>query len=117
MISSRLFLLIHLSYNFPMKERIVSGIQPTGELHIGNYLGSLKNFVELQDKFECYFFVADLHSLTEDFAPGKPKEEQIRNLVKTFLAAGLNPDKSTIFIQSHVPAHAELAWIFNTILP
>jgi tryptophanyl-tRNA synthetase len=100
-----------------MKERIVSGIQPTGELHIGNYLGSLKNFVELQDKFECFFFVADLHSLTEDFTPGKPKAEQIRNLVKTFLAAGLNPDKCTIFIQSHIPAHTELAWIFNTILP
>lgn len=100
-----------------MKDRIVSGIQPTGELHIGNYLGSLKNFVELQDKFDCYFFVADLHSLTEDFEPGKEKAEQIRNLVKTFLAAGLNPDKCTIFIQSHVPAHTELAWIFNTLLP
>jgi tryptophanyl-tRNA synthetase len=100
-----------------MKERIVSGIQPTGELHIGNYLGSLKNFVELQDKFECFFFIADLHSLTEDFTPGKEKSEQVRNLLKTFLAAGLNPDKCTIFIQSHVPAHSELAWIFNTILP
>ncbi|HEX5429913.1 MAG TPA: tryptophan--tRNA ligase [Patescibacteria group bacterium] len=99
------------------KERIVSGIQPTGELHIGNYLGSLKNFVELQDKFECFFFVADLHSLTEDFEPGKAKAEQIRNLVKTMLAAGLNPDKCTIFIQSQVPAHTELAWIFNTLLP
>lgn len=99
------------------KDRIVSGIQPTGELHIGNYLGSLKNFVELQDKFDCYFFVADLHSLTEDFTPGKPKQEQVRNLVKTFLSAGLNPDKCTIFIQSQVPAHAELAWIFNTLLP
>jgi tryptophanyl-tRNA synthetase len=100
-----------------MKERIVSGIQPTGELHIGNYLGSLKNFVELQERFECYFFVADLHSLTEDFTPGKEKQEQIRNLLKTFIAAGLNPDKSTIFIQSQVPAHAELAWIFNTLVP
>ena len=100
-----------------MKDRIVSGIQPTGELHIGNYLGSLKDYVKLQDKFECYFFVADLHSLTEDFTPGERKSEQIRNLVKTFLASGLNPDKCTIFIQSHVPAHVELAWIFNTILP
>jgi tryptophanyl-tRNA synthetase len=100
-----------------MKERIVSGIQPTGELHIGNYLGSLKNFVELQDKYDCFFFVADLHSLTEDFEPGKKKADQIRNLVKTFIAAGLNPDKCTIFIQSHVPAHTELAWIFNTLLP
>ncbi|MBX4205442.1 MAG: tryptophan--tRNA ligase [Candidatus Doudnabacteria bacterium] len=100
-----------------MKERIVSGIQPTGDLHIGNYLGSLKNFVELQDKFDCYFFVADLHSLTEDFTPGQPKADQIRDLVKTFVAAGLNPDKCTIFIQSQVPQHAELTWILNTLLP
>src|SRR4051794_39488955 len=99
-----------------MKDRIVSGIQPTGELHIGNYLGSLKNFVEIQDKFECFFFIADLHSLTEDFEPGKSKAEQIQNLIKTFLATGLNPDKCTIFIQSQIPAHAELAWIFNTLL-
>ena len=100
-----------------MKDRIVSGIQPTGELHIGNYLGSLKNFVELQDKFDCYFFIADLHSLTEDFEPGAAKVEQIRNLVKTYLACGLNPDKCTIFIQSHVTEHTELAWIFNTLVP
>ncbi|MEO8065465.1 MAG: tryptophan--tRNA ligase [Candidatus Doudnabacteria bacterium] len=99
-----------------MKDIIVSGIQPTGELHIGNYLGSLKNFVELQGQAKCYFFVADLHSLTEEFQPGKAKREQIKNLVLTFLAAGLDPEKCTIFIQSHVPAHTELAWIFNTIL-
>jgi tryptophanyl-tRNA synthetase len=99
------------------KERIVSGIQPTGELHIGNYLGSLKNFVELQGKFECYFFIADLHSLTENFEPGKPKSDQIKNLVRTYLACGINPEKATIFIQSHVPAHTELAWIFNTLVP
>ncbi len=100
-----------------MKDRIVSGIQPTGELHIGNYLGSLKNFVELQDQSECYFFVADLHSLTEDFEPGKAKQKQIRDLVITFLSAGLDPKKATIFIQSQVPAHAELTWIFNTLIP
>jgi tryptophanyl-tRNA synthetase len=100
-----------------MKDSIVSGIQPTGELHIGNYLGSLKNFVELQDQFDCFFAVVDLHSITEDFEPGKAKEQQIRNLVITFLAAGLDPKKCTIFIQSHVPAHTELAWIFNTITP
>ena len=100
-----------------MKDVIVSGIQPTGELHIGNYLGSLKNFVDLQNTHDCYFFIADLHSLTEDFTPGKPKQEQIMNLLVTFLAAGLDPAKCTIFIQSHIPAHTELAWIFNTILP
>ncbi len=100
-----------------MKDRILSGIQPTGELHIGNYLGSLKNFVELQDKFECYFCIVDLHSLTEDFKPGETKRNQILDLAATFLAAGLDPQKCTIFIQSHIPAHTELAWIFNTITP
>ncbi len=100
-----------------MKDVIVSGIQPTGELHIGNYLGSLKNFVELQDQADCYFFIADLHSLTEEFEPGEVKKKQIMDLLATFLAAGLDPAKCTIFIQSQVPAHAELAWIFNTITP
>lgn len=100
-----------------MKERILSGIQPTGELHIGNYLGSLKNFVELQEQFDGYFCIVDLHSLTEDFEPGEAKRQQILNLLVTFLAAGLDPEKCTIFIQSQVPAHTELAWIFNTIIP
>jgi len=99
-----------------MKDSIVSAIQPTGELHIGNYLGSLKNFVELQDKFECYFFIADLHSLTEEFQPGEAKRNQILDIAVTFLAAGLDPAKCTIFIQSQVPAHTELTWIFNTLL-
>ena len=101
-----------------MKPILISGIQPTGKLHIGNYLGALKNFVELQDsgKYECYFFIADLHSLTEQFDP-KEKGEQILNLVADFLAAGLNPHKSTIFLQSRIPAHSELAWILNTITP
>ncbi|OGF03776.1 MAG: tryptophan--tRNA ligase [Candidatus Doudnabacteria bacterium RIFCSPLOWO2_12_FULL_49_8] len=100
-----------------MKNSILSGIQPTGELHIGNYLGSLKNFVELQDEFDCYFCIVDLHSLTEEFEPGAAKRKQILDIAATFLAAGLDPAKSTLFIQSHVPAHAELAWVFNTITP
>jgi tryptophanyl-tRNA synthetase len=101
-----------------MKPILVSGIQPTGKLHIGNYLGALKNFVELQNsgKYQCYFFVADLHSLTEDFNP-KEKPRQISNLLSDFLAAGLNPNKSVIFVQSAIPAHAELGWILNTITP
>lgn len=102
-----------------MNQRILNGIQPSGELHIGNYLGSLKNCVELQEsgKFDCYFFIADLHSLNEDFEPGEKKHQQILDLMATFLAAGLNPEKSTLFIQSQVPAHTELAWIFNTLVP
>ncbi len=104
-------------YNTPMKkEVIVSGIQPTGEMHIGNYLGALKDFVELQDKFQCYFFIADLHSLTEDFNQ-EQRAKQTLDAVETLLAVGLDPKKCTIFIQSQVPAHTELAWIFNTITP
>ncbi|HEX9503806.1 MAG TPA: tryptophan--tRNA ligase [Patescibacteria group bacterium] len=99
-----------------MKDVIVSGIQPSGEMHIGNYLGALKDFVELQDKYECFFFIADLHSLTEDFDP-KEKSKQIMDLAETFLAVGLDPKKCTMFIQSHIPAHSELAWILNTVTP
>ena len=101
-----------------MKPILVSGIQPTGRLHIGNYLGALQHFVELQDsgKYQCYFFIADLHSLTESFDP-KEKQNQILNLTADFLAAGLDPKKSTIFLQSQIPAHSELAWILNTITP
>jgi tryptophanyl-tRNA synthetase len=100
------------------KPILISGIQPTGKLHLGNYLGALKNFVELQNsnKYHCHFFIADLHSLTEDFNP-KEKSKQILELAADFLAAGLNPKKSTIFIQSQIPAHSELAWVLNTITP
>ncbi len=98
------------------KEIILSGIQPTGKLHIGNYLGALKNFVELQNKYESYFFIADYHSITENYDP-KIKQQQIINLTKDYLAAGLNPKKCTIFVQSYIPEHFELAWIFNCITP
>lgn len=100
------------------KPILVSGIQPTGRLHLGNYLGALKNFVELQNsgKYQCYFFIADYHSLTENYNP-KEKSSQILNLAMDFLAAGLDPKKSTIFVQSRISAHTELAWIFNTIAP
>ncbi len=99
-----------------MKPILVSGVQPTGKLHIGNYLGALKNFVDLQNsgKYQCYFFIADLHSLTENFDP-KEKQKQILNLTADFLAAGLDPKKSVIFQQSQIPAHSELMWILNTI--
>ena len=101
-----------------MKPILVSGIQPTGRLHIGNYLGMLKNAAELQDsgKYDCYYFIADLHSLTEDFEP-KEKSAQILELTADCLAAGLDPKKSVIFQQSQIPAHTELSWILNTITP
>lgn len=100
------------------KPILISGIQPSGRLHLGNYLGALKNFVDLQNsgKYECYFFIADYHSLTEDYAP-EEKSQQIQNLMADYLAAGLDPKKSTIFLQSQVPESTELAWIFETIAP
>lgn len=98
------------------KETILSGIQPTGKLHIGNYLGALKNFVELQNKYECYFFIADYHSITESYDP-KIKQQQIIDLAKDFLAAGLDPKKCTIFVQSHLSEHTELSWILSTVTP
>ncbi|NUM25575.1 MAG: tryptophan--tRNA ligase [Candidatus Buchananbacteria bacterium] len=99
-----------------MKEIILSGIRPTGKLHIGNYFGALKNFVELQNKYECYFFIADLHSLNEQFDP-QIKHRQTVDLAKDFLAAGLDPKKCTIFTQSHMSEHSELAVILSNVIP
>ena len=99
------------------KDIIVSGIQPSGELHIGNYLGALRNFVKLQEEgYECTFFIADLHSMTISYDP-KEKAKQTINLALDYLAAGIDPEKSTIYIQSQVPVCTELAWIFNTVTP
>jgi len=98
------------------KETILSGSRPTGKLHIGNYLGSLANFVKLQNDYECYFFIADLHSLNEPFDP-KIKYQQVIDLTKDYLAAGLNPKKCTIFVQSHIHEHSELAIILSNIIP
>ncbi len=101
-----------------MKPTIVSGIQPTGALHLGNYLGALKNFIALQNsgKFSTFFFIADLHSLTIDYTP-EQKQTQVLDVAASYLAVGLHPKKSTLFIQSHVPAHVELGWILSTITP
>lgn len=94
----------------------VSGIQASGNLHIGNYIGAIKQFVELQDKYKMFVFVADLHAIT---VPQDPKKlsEQTLDAVYLYLACGLDPKKTTIFIQSHVAEHAELGWILNTITP
>ncbi len=96
------------------KQRIFSAIQPSGELHIGNYVGALKNFIELQEKYDCFFFIADYHSLTENYNP-KEKPKQIMDLALDFLAIGLDPEKCTIAVQSQIPEHTELTWIFNTV--
>lgn len=98
------------------KKIAVSGIQASGNLHIGNYIGAIKQFVELQDKYKMFVFVADLHAIT---VPQDPKKlsEQTLDAVFTYLACGLDPKKTTIFIQSHIPQHTELGWILNTITP
>jgi len=101
-----------------MKPVLVSGIKPSGKLHLGNYLGALRNFVDLQNSgdYQCFFFIADLHSITE---PQDPKElaKNIPDLFAVYLAAGLDPKKSVIYQQSRIPAHSELTWILNTIAP
>lgn len=99
-----------------MKKTLFSGIQPTGELHIGNYLGALKQWVEIQNEYNSIFSIVDYHSITQDFDP-KKKQEQILNTAIDFLSVGIDPKKSIIFVQSHVPEHTELAWILNCVTP
>src|SRR3989344_1097130 len=96
--------------------RIVSGIQPTSQLHIGNYLGAIKQWIPLQEKNECVFFIADLHALTVPYDP-KKIQNSIKETVVAYIAAGLNPEKAIIFVQSQVKEHTELCWLFNTICP
>lgn len=95
-----------------MSKIVYSALQPSGKLTIGNYLGSIKNFKKLQDEYECFFNVADLHSIT---VPQEPKSirERSLDLIAIFLASGLDPQKSTLFVQSHVSQHASLAWVLN----
>ena len=99
-----------------MKKKIFSGVQPTGNLHLGNYLGAIKNFVELNndDKNDCIFCVVDLHAITVKQNP-KELRENIRETVATFVACGINPEKSIIFSQSSVPAHSEAAWLLSCV--
>jgi tryptophanyl-tRNA synthetase len=97
-----------------MKKRIFSGAQPTGELHIGNYLGALKNWVALQEEYESFYCIVNLHAIT---LPQDPKtlRKKTLDLARIYLAAGIDPERSTIFIQSDVPEHVELTWILSCI--
>lgn len=97
-----------------MKKRIVSAITASGTLQLGNYLGAVKQFVEMQDEHEMFVFVANLHAITLPQEPDKLLQKTLE-IVKLYLAAGLDPEKCTLFVQSDVPAHSELAWILNTI--
>lgn len=95
---------------------LVSGIKPTGSMHLGNYLGAIKNWVELQDRYHCYYFIADLHALTIKI-PAEKLNQQIFELVVDLLALGIDPKKSLIFRQSDVRGHTELGWIFDCLMP
>ncbi|HWB99480.1 MAG TPA: tryptophan--tRNA ligase [Bryobacteraceae bacterium] len=99
-----------------MKARVLSGMQPSGNLHIGNYLGALKNWVRIQSDYECVFCIVDLHAIT---VPQDPKQLQakIAEIAGLYLAAGIDPRQSSIMVQSAVPAHAELAWMLTCVTP
>src|ERR1700692_4908924 len=99
------------------RPRVLSGMRPTGRLHLGNYMGALYNWVQLQHQYECYFFIADYHALTTNYADTSELKKDIREVVLDFLAAGLDPALCTIFIQSYVPAHFELHTLLSMITP
>ncbi len=100
------------------KQTVVGGIRPTNKLHIGNYLGALKQFVEISNDKDkhSFFFIVDLHAITTPFEPKQLRQNSL-DAAATYLAAGFNPDNSSLFIQSHLTEHAELAWIFSCITP
>ena len=100
-----------------MRGRVLSGMRSTGKLHLGNYVGALDNWVRMQDEYECFFEVADWHALTTDYADTSRVKQNSLEVALDWLAAGLDPEKSVIFIQSHVPAHAELHLLFSMITP
>ena len=99
-----------------MKERVLSGIQPTGFLHLGNYLGAINNWVKMQNQYECLFCIVDLHAMTVDHDP-RHMISNIRSVATAYLASGLDPTKCHIFNQSQVIGHTELAWVFNCLTP
>jgi tryptophanyl-tRNA synthetase len=98
------------------KQRVLSGVQPTGNLHLGNYLGAIRNWVEIQNKYDNFFFFADLHAITVPHNP-KTLASDTYNLAALYLACGIDLQCSTIFVQSHVSAHSELTWLLNCITP
>ncbi|HEY7955862.1 MAG: tryptophan--tRNA ligase [Polyangia bacterium] len=97
-------------------ETIFSGIQPTGGFHIGNWLGAVQNWVKLQDGYRCIYCIVDLHAMTQDYQPAEMSERVI-GLTAELIASGIDPSRSILFVQSHVPEHAELMWILSTVTP
>jgi tryptophanyl-tRNA synthetase len=100
-----------------MKKRMLSGMQPSGRLHLGNWLGALKNWVKYQEEYEAYFFIADWHALSTQYADTSKIREYTREMLTDWLAAGVNPKKCTVFLQSRVPEHAVLHLLFSMITP
>ncbi len=97
-------------------KRVFSGMQPSGEAHLGNYLGALRQWVELQEVHECFFCIVDEHAITSEYSP-EDLPRRVFDLALSFLAVGLDPDRSTIFVQSDVPEHVALAWLLNSVAP
>jgi tryptophanyl-tRNA synthetase len=95
---------------------VFSGIQPSGELHLGNYLGAVRNWVALQDQYRCFFCVVDYHAMTQDYDPREMARRTIE-MATDLLACGIDPEKCTLFVQSSVPEHTELAWMLSTVTP
>jgi tryptophanyl-tRNA synthetase len=98
------------------QETIFSGIQPSGELHLGNYLGAVRNWVELQNEYRCFFCIVDYHAITQPYDPGE-MQGRIRRMAVDLLACGLDPARATLFVQSAVPEHTELAWALAAVTP
>ncbi|MDI3279616.1 tryptophan--tRNA ligase, partial [Arthrobacter sp. AL08] len=95
------------------KKRILSGAKPTADsLHLGNYIGAVRNWVDMQAEYDAVFFIPDLHAITVDFDPAE-LAKRTRVVAAQYIAAGIDPDKSIFFVQSHVPEHAQLAWALN----
>jgi tryptophanyl-tRNA synthetase len=101
----------------PQARRVLSGMRPTGPLHLGNYHGALRNWVELQYQYDCFFFIADFHALTTGYEDTSALQSHVQDVLVDWLAAGLNPGVATLFIQSHVPEHAELHLLLSMITP
>jgi tryptophanyl-tRNA synthetase len=98
------------------RKRVFSGIQPSGDVHLGNYLGAIKNWVDLTDDYECIYCIVDLHAITIPYQVDE-LPERVFDVAVSLVASGLEPDRCTLFVQSHVPEHAELQWLFNTVTP
>src|SRR4030095_12867932 len=93
---------------------VFSGIQPSGELHLGNYLGAIRNWVALQDEYRCIFCIVDYHAITQTYDV-KEMRGRVLQMAVDLLALGVDPERSILFVQSHVPQHTELAWVFNSV--